>query len=732
MQLEYVVTHIGGIPNTDRQYLVEKQWISEKSLSLPVEIELHLRQKSEIEKIEIVAHNKFIRKSPPRDLNSTLFSAKKIGIFSERDEEGYIGEVQFKSRKTDDQKYELKNIFLDEKCSKLILNVSEAHIDVVNNLDSLVVGLVDVKLFGKYLPVENELSVSLDIDPRAFKPGVTRNVIPDQKYSKELQAMIHAIEKNKQTAVANEDFKLAKSAQLAVRELKKSTKEMEELENDKNEAIMDEDFQRANDLQDEITALRSKILASVDPQLLEDTMVIFLINLKTFSFFQPSHDEIHRPKNLFTENSEVPSKPKLYQPVGRFCLFLQWFSSFFRVLDLSPTEVSADPSTAFLLPPRPPSNSSKVLVTPRRPSTNHSGSTRRSSASWEVPIRPTTTNSQISRKRTPSPVVKKAPSTASSSRRRSNSIGMGTNKFLEKENMIVPAALNRKRSSSVNYETPEFVDKSMEDISEDQVLAMVPPDQRGNVRSAISLFGLETIAKIYSKHFENRKEGIEEIREKIDTLNSDKTSKYFESVNCLLAHLLKEPLFNVYKDVLLLWHHFCTSRLLELNLERYIQRVASESSDILATRVLSSEKRLVSETLTVFRDASKVPSIGKAYATKLLGSNSKNLKGRAILVEVITKLHAVPNEQIGLTDKIVAGFSTKCIRTSDPQVRTIGKDLMVKLYKNGSAKIVRSELDKFASSDSNNPTYQKIVREIYNFDGSRPKSEKKKKISFML
>ncbi|KAF1765436.1 hypothetical protein GCK72_005388 [Caenorhabditis remanei] len=676
MQLEYVVTHIGGIPNTDRQYLVEKQWISEKSLSLPVEIELHLRQKSEIEKIEIVAHNKFI--------------PKKIGIFSERDEEGYIGEVQFKSRKTDDQKYELKNIFLDEKCSKLILNVSEAHIDVVNNLDSLV-GLVDVKLFGKYLPVENELSVSLDIDPRAFKPGVTRNVIPDQKYSKELQAMIHAIEKNKQTAVANEDFKLAKSAQLAVRELKKSTKEMEELENDKNEAIMDEDFQRANDLQDEITALRSNILAS------------------------PRHDEIHRPKNLFTENSEVPSKPKLYQPV-----------------DLSPTEVSADPSTAFLLPPRPPSNSSKVSVTPRRPSTNHSGSTRRSSASWEVPIRPTTTNSQVSRKRTPSPVVKKAPSTASSSRRRSNSIGMGTNKFLEKENMIVPAALNRKRSSSVNYETPEFVDKSTEDISEDQVLAMVPPDQRGNVRSAISLFGLETIAKIYSKHFENRKEGIEEIREKIDTLNSDKTSKYFESINCLLAHLLKEPLFNVYKDVLLLWHHFCTSRLLELNLERYIQRVASESSDILATRVLSSEKRLVSETLTVFRDASKVPSIGKAYATKLLGSNSKNLKGRAILVEVITKLHAVPNEQIGLTDKIVAGFSTKCIRTSDPQVRTIGKDLMVKLYKNGSAKIVRSELDKFASSDSNNPTYQKIVREIYNFDGSRPKSEKKKKISFML
>uniref|UniRef100_A0A1I7T0Q5 PI3K/PI4K domain-containing protein n=1 Tax=Caenorhabditis tropicalis TaxID=1561998 RepID=A0A1I7T0Q5_9PELO len=611
MELEYVVSRIGGVPNSEKQYLLEKQWISDN-------------------------------------------------------------EVQFKSRKSDDQKYELKNIFLDEKCSKLILSVSDSHVDVINNLDSLV-GLVDVKLFGKYLPVEDEFSVNPDIDAKTFKPGVTKNVIPDHKYSKELHAMIIAIEKNKQTAVANENFKLAKSAQLAVRELKKSTKEMEELENDKNEAVFDEDFQRANDLQgpvisankylnfiisDEITALRSNILASIDPELLEDTM--------------PRNEEIHRPKNLFSENTDLPSKPKLYQPV-----------------DLSPTEIHADPSNAFLLPPRPPSTSSKRSLTPKRPSTNDSVSTRRSSATWEIPIRPTTTNSQNLRKRTPSSLVKKAPSTASSSRSgRSSSIGLGTNKFLEKENMIVPAALNRKRSSSVTLETSEFVDKSTEDVTEDQVLSMVPPDQRANVRYAISLFGLEPIAKIYSKHFENRKEGIDEIREKIDQLSGDKTSKYFESINCLLAHLLKEPLFNVYKDVLLLWHHFCTQRLPNLNLEKYIPRVASETSDIIATRVLSSEKRLVSETLKVFRDASKLPSIGKAYVTKLIGSKSKNLKGRAILVEVIAKLYGVPHESTGLNDKTVAEFSTKCIRTSDPQVRTIGKDLMMKMYKNGFTKVI--------------------------------------------
>lgn len=78
---------------------------------------------------------------------------------------------------------------------------------------------------------------------------------------------------------------------------------MEELENDKGEAVADEDFQRANDLQgmsllhiqtstntptlqfsDEITALRSNILASVDPRLLEDTMVRNSINIISLTF----------------------------------------------------------------------------------------------------------------------------------------------------------------------------------------------------------------------------------------------------------------------------------------------------------------------------------------------------------------------------------------------------------------------------------------------------------------
>lgn len=82
-----------------------------------------------------------------------------------------------------------------------MFSVSEAHIDVVNNLDSLV-GLVDVKLYGKYLPVDDFTSPDPDVKPSDFKPGDTRNVIPDHKYSKELHAMVEAIERNKQTAVA--------------------------------------------------------------------------------------------------------------------------------------------------------------------------------------------------------------------------------------------------------------------------------------------------------------------------------------------------------------------------------------------------------------------------------------------------------------------------------------------------------------------------------------------------
>ncbi|CAB3404040.1 unnamed protein product [Caenorhabditis bovis] len=662
MTIEYTVSRIQGIEINDAQLLVKNEWISEKDEEFPIDMEIELKKIAEVEKIEIVAHNFYI--------------PKKIGIYSfQNDTENYIGEVIFKNRGSVAKKFELKNIFLDEKCSKLLLRIYEPYTDVVNNLESKV-GIVELKLFGKYLPIPDEL----DNNP-------IPNNIPDRKYSKELSAIIDGIEANKQKAVANEDFKSAKSAQLAVRQLRRNLKEVEELENDKISAINDEDYQRANDLQDELNTLRANILASIDPVLLNNTA--------------PRYEQVHRPKNLFGEKSETPiSKPKLYEPV-----------------ELSPTEVPADPSHTFVPSPKPP-KSPKAKA-------------------WEIPISRPQTTSSVGSNRMKSSDSRRNISTASSTtskilRRSSSGDGFRrtTNKFLEKENMIVPAALSRQRSASIQPEGFSSVNRSVDHLTEDQILAGISPDNLANVRSAISIFGLETIAKLYSKHFENRKEAISEIEETLNSLSPNKSFSYFESINCLLAHMLREPLYNVYRDALNLWHHVCTVWAPEQNLSKLLPRITAETHNVLASKVISNDKRTVSDTQAAFRSVcSKSESSARSYARDLIGSKSKNLKGRAILLNLIAGIYDIPNDKINLSDINVANFAAKCIRHSDQQVRSIGSDLMIRLFKNGSQSVVRKQLDTFATADANNPTYQKTLKQIYALDGGRG-NQKKKKITF--
>ncbi|CAI5443748.1 unnamed protein product [Caenorhabditis angaria] len=112
-------------------------------------------------KIEIVAHN--------------IYVPRKIAIFSSQ----FIGEVIFKKPTSS---FELKNIFLDEKCDFLVFHIYEPYEDEDLGNPDVQVGLIDVKLFGKYLPTgENP------------PEGVINDKIPDRKYSNELEAMIEAL-----------------------------------------------------------------------------------------------------------------------------------------------------------------------------------------------------------------------------------------------------------------------------------------------------------------------------------------------------------------------------------------------------------------------------------------------------------------------------------------------------------------------------------------------------------
>ncbi|CAD6192540.1 unnamed protein product [Caenorhabditis auriculariae] len=617
MPLDFVVSSVEGVPNQDRSLLVSTPWVSQNGSEYPIDVELVLRRKAEVEKIELIAHN--------------IYIPRKVEILTKTSNaEHLIGEVEFRKNKSSPDKFEMKNIFLEEKCSKILFRIAEAHINVNDN-PQVLVGLESVKLYGKFL-------ADSGLDLFDEKPHIES---ASKSFSAEIETFIQGVKKNKTRYVANEDFKMAKEAQVAFGQLVKAKKEMEELERDKREAVDEEDFERAEELQQEIKALRSNVLAVIDPQLLDNAL---------------ETSEPSRPKNLFSteEKTFPPQKPKLFTP-----------------LDLSPTQVPADPDHSFFFTP------------PRK-----AESSQRSTSSRRV-----------------------------------------TNKFLEKENMIVPAAL-RRRSTAEKPPTPSKTFLRT-DMTEDELLASIPPKDRPNVHSSIASFGISTMRKIYSKSWESRKDGISEVYERLQRMTTSEASGNFECINFLMSHLLKDPLLSVFKDALSLLAYVCDDWMPRAQLEKFYGRLATETYDILAQRVAqsSNDKRAIKKTVEIFEHICRQEAISKAYSQRLLsGSSGKNERGRALLIETLAQNYSIPNNSAGLQEKPLASFAARCIRNPDQQVRMIGKQLLLRLYDAGSTDAVRHELQKFSNEDSNNPTYRRLLDEIHTANVRSGKI--KKKISF--
>ncbi|CAJ0567793.1 unnamed protein product, partial [Mesorhabditis spiculigera] len=683
-ELEFRVIQVNKLVDYDeisQQMLVTEPWSSAKDCEYPQILLIETRRKANVEKMQILAHNRFIPQKIEIETN-------RQHILSDG-EKSYtrLGEVSFKEKKSSATKHELKSVFMDETLSRIRLRIGENYINRHSNPYNQV-GLMQIKLFGAYVPEEPENYSFKYVDEKGRPKKVEHDGLEsssemiDHKYTEEMLSLGGILDRNKKRCVQEENFKKAKEAQLAQRLLKKATKEMEELEKDKNDAIQEEDFQRAQDLKDEMKTLRANVLAAIDPKLLEDVP----------NDPGPSSDDvtIRKPASIYETDGPVPP-PKLFQPIQLSPRSTVGTSANQRVK----TGVSTIPDS-----PTPREDRHLLNGSPTR------SEIRSPKPIGDLPLRPVA-RSEKSRQKT------------------------SGNRFYEKENMVVPVALKGRRTSDPEIQTHRRHREEPPALTEAGFLDAIHSSDRSMASRAIDTFGLTTVQKIYSKNFNQRREGLQELQEKLE--NSSGTKKAGPALDAalpLLTRCLRDTLYAVYTSALDLFRYIGQTFIPENRLEKSgAQKYATATAEPLISVLGNSAKdqRLPSETVDALSDVLAAdPKICKAFMPRLLArfesGGQKSDRPRAEIVYERAKALGIPQPEAGLDEKTVGKFSIAAMKHSDSEVKTIGKKLFVMAYENGDRKALRKMLPDDSPS-TRNPVYRQLHEELRRIDDGEGRGE---------
>ncbi|CAI4228274.1 unnamed protein product [Auanema sp. JU1783] len=557
------------------------------------------------------------------------------------------------------------------------------------------VGLLNVEIIGKYLDNAEENPLFAKWDENEQKVSTDKG-----RYSEEMNKLMKIVESNKLRAVTNENFHLAKEAQIVQRTLTKAKKEISELENDIREAIDEEDYQRAHDLRDEIKTLRANVLSVIDSKLLEE---------KTSSSTIPD-ESIPRPSTLFSEDGseETIHKPKLFTPV-----------------DLSPTEIGGLSDAAYLLPPRPPKSSASTRSlkkktkpgssTVRRPASTDSVTKEKPASRKSIRNRPNSADSIASTTSIETLKVNRTRRKSTGSTKRESLI---PNKFMEKENMIVPAALKGRTLSNLEV----FSQQTEDNQAEDEMLSMIPANEKTISSKAASCFGTNTVSKLFSKQWQKRIESITEIKEKLESVDSSKNIiDYVDSAIYVLSRILKDSLYNVYKSGLDLLSYFAIEFMAQHQLYKYSNRLAKSTSDLLVSKANDTkDRRSPKDTLEEFTNiVTSNPKLAKAYLSLLINCDGiKAERGRVQMIDQALNHYDVPKEECGLDERTFRKFTTGCLLNGDPEVRSLGKKFFLRLYKNGDRAAAKASLPK-GTILRKSPLFRTLLEEMQQMDNMK-------------
>ncbi|KAI6219244.1 UVR domain-containing protein [Aphelenchoides besseyi] len=586
----------------------------------------------------------------------------------------------------------------------------------------------------------------------------------------ELRAALQRAIETKSKAANDENYALAKAAQRAQVQLELVLKQIRDAERAKRRAVDEDDFDRAQSLSDQIATLRDNALQQVDSRFFNsgvpnDPRPTTTQTVKTTTSVNTNGTTASSVLRRFQDGRlRIDSPPPLNAQLP----------SAFQPIPLTPSDVGVYPRTNQLtpsihegsLPPQSKGSgsvslnasdsASKRSISPASiapPSISSRNSTIRLqqpspiaplNGDLRLPILPDSRLPNV--RRLSDPTVYKTDrldetsknSTSSSLASRLSAIfnrpakpqsparqvSPVRNRFLEKENQIVPGA-RRKKSPSVNENGEEVMNL-------EGLLEGLPAGDRPLVTLAADNFGLEPVAHVYSKSWKERRHGYSKIKEFLTTTNvsKEKARDVVKAVEPLIVRGLSEKIFNVYSSVLellrqLLDHFIIVHGLVESD----GPRIVNATYDLLISRTGDTvERRFSSSTFSSVAGLLQGDTrIANAYMSKFMlpfdaHHSVRCDRGKAkIVVDGVEALYSL--RLPALTVKKICQFALECLNHTDAKVRDYGQKLVLSIYERGDRDEVRMSLPRRTGAVKNG-ALRNLLNDLDAIDGRNGLSTK--------
>uniref|UniRef100_A0A914XAP4 UVR domain-containing protein n=1 Tax=Plectus sambesii TaxID=2011161 RepID=A0A914XAP4_9BILA len=306
------------------------------------------------------------------------------------------------------------------------------------------------------------------------------------------------------------------------------------------------------------------------------------------------------------------------------------------------------------------------------------------------------------------------------------------NRFQEREDTVIPA-VRRKSDGNIGLDErpPKTAYSTVDDpLDEAELLAQLHPSDRRYASSAINVFGFQIVKNAYSKNWEQRRDGLLAIKQKLNS-DADKgdATNWLQAAQPIIEKGLRDKVFAVYSTALDVLNFVVLSYIPKHKLQKSMgSSMANRTASILVSRTgdTINDKRFPSSTFDAVTNIVKKADqpVSKAYVNKFIkpfeaaGSIRVDQGQAEIVYRIVTGVGA-PNREFGLDEKNVCEFAVSCLMHTDVEVRNTGKKLIIYMYKKGDKGVVRSHLPPYSSNVVHkNPLFRTLYDELDKIDGS--------------